>query len=558
MCRNKIMMYIDHKYGYYQKIDTKTYNNCNLNASMNKNMSNKKQQSNWYPVIYSKDVKDENEGIIDIDDKYIKCYDNINDLIDETTINNGICAGFDRHRNKCNCRTKDNSRFCHNHQYMNSFSDEDLKDIELNGERVKKCSIGGKYECVKWNNHPKYKTCDSCRKRGRKKDAKRRNSEARVKWREENYDKIVGYWTDYRQRKINELGAEEYNRRQAESAKKWRDAHPEYMEQQNEKQRHNKNRQLRYYVNRAEKCGYEWYLNDDQFFSLIEEKCFYCGEIDDVNFNGVDRKINNIGYTKDNCVSCCEMCNIIKNDTVNDDVYLKQVYHIVCYTKLVDDKKNYLNLFSNSCSSNYKCVTESANKRDIDFELSKNQFNFLKLQKCYLCGKQTNDYHINGIDRLDSTIGYIFDNCISCCCTCNYLKNKYDLKDFLRKLYLTYCKHQNKEQNLENFNKNILKFQHKIITNLNETYKNTNYEDDEEKLKNFIINAKENVSNEKKEQKNIIDKPIKMTKEQIQEREKLIKQEKREKLVERYNDEEYKKNKGIELKEKRLKRKREN
>lgn len=54
---------------------------------------------------------------------------------------------------------------------------------------------------------------------------------------------------------------------------------------------------------------------------LITSNCFYCGSIPSMKiqstrplglYSGIDRKINNIGYTKSNCVPCCSQCNRAK------------------------------------------------------------------------------------------------------------------------------------------------------------------------------------------------------------------------------------------------------
>ena len=36
----------------------------------------------------------------------------------------------------------------------------------------------------------------------------------------------------------------------------------------------------------------------------------------------------------------------------------------------------------------------------------------------------------NGIDRLDSSLGYTKDNIVTCCKICNYAKNKMKFEDF--------------------------------------------------------------------------------------------------------------------------------
>ena len=40
------------------------------------------------------------------------------------------------------------------------------------------------------------------------------------------------------------------------------------------------------------------------------------------------------------------------------------------------------------------------------------------------------DYIYNGIDRVDSNIGYIFENCVPCCKLCNMAKKEYPVEEF--------------------------------------------------------------------------------------------------------------------------------
>jgi hypothetical protein len=43
----------------------------------------------------------------------------------------------------------------------------------------------------------------------------------------------------------------------------------------------------------------------------------------------------------------------------------------------------------------------------------------------------TGNYVYNGIDRIDSSIGYVIENCISCCGRCNVAKMSESQQDFL-------------------------------------------------------------------------------------------------------------------------------
>lgn len=74
-----------------------------------------------------------------------------------------------------------------------------------------------------------------------------------------------------------------------------------------------------------------------------------------------------------------------------------------------------------------------AKKQDIPFNLTQEQFRDIITQDCHYCGSppqsverpNTNygqDFYHNGIDRQDSTQGYVEGNCVPCCGTCNYMK----------------------------------------------------------------------------------------------------------------------------------------
>ena len=82
----------------------------------------------------------------------------------------------------------------------------------------------------------------------------------------------------------------------------------------------------------------------------------------------------------------------------------------------------------------------SAKKRGHSFNLTSEQFAFLINQDCYYCGcsprrtitnKHGNgDLTCNGIDRIDSYIGYTIDNCVPCCGTCNTAKMQMSQQEF--------------------------------------------------------------------------------------------------------------------------------
>lgn len=84
--------------------------------------------------------------------------------------------------------------------------------------------------------------------------------------------------------------------------------------------------------------------------------------------------------------------------------------------------------------------------RNIYFELTLDEFEAIVLNNCYYCdsvpGRQydrTKHVKMNGVDRKNSKIGYVLDNCVACCTECNIMKQKMSVKEFwlhIEKIYL--------------------------------------------------------------------------------------------------------------------------
>ena len=101
--------------------------------------------------------------------------------------------------------------------------------------------------------------------------------------------------------------------------------------------------------------------------------------------------------------------------------------------------------------SDYKRQGKYVNRA---FELSYNDFIELTQGECVYCGRPPSNimdvknknyngvYIYNGIDRVDSTKGYVEGNCVSCCEVCNRAKKDMTLKDF--KLWIIRLVEKNK------------------------------------------------------------------------------------------------------------------
>lgn len=63
------------------------------------------------------------------------------------------------------------------------------------------------------------------------------------------------------------------------------------------------------YRNVAKRRGLDFLITLEQFLSLLQSHCHYCGTSEKV---GIDRKENDKGYTTENSLPCCEICNRMK------------------------------------------------------------------------------------------------------------------------------------------------------------------------------------------------------------------------------------------------------
>ena len=87
----------------------------------------------------------------------------------------------------------------------------------------------------------------------------------------------------------------------------------------------------------------------------------------------------------------------------------------------------------NNINLQYGVYSRSARDKNLDFEILQEEFDKLVKEPCHYCDV-IQERGFNGIDRLGSNIGYIVDNCVSCCKTCNYMKCSLSVDVFLKRI----------------------------------------------------------------------------------------------------------------------------
>lgn len=135
------------------------------------------------------------------------------------------------------------------------------------------------------------------------------------------------------------------------------------------------------------------------------------------------------------------------------------------YHSMVISRKGFL-----GCRCNTEDINHSAKKkvyqsyitnskgRGIYFDISFEEVIKLCSGNCHYCGSEPSCvlkavdilgvFKYNGIDRLDNTKGYIISNSVSCCKTCNWMKQKMTKDEFIihiRKIFLKQNKKHSKK-----------------------------------------------------------------------------------------------------------------
>lgn len=74
----------------------------------------------------------------------------------------------------------------------------------------------------------------------------------------------------------------------------------------------------------------------------------------------------------------------------------------------------------------YRMYLSRATQKEIEFELSIDEFDKLMSENCTYCGNKGGT-----IDRINSDIGYTINNSTPCCFKCNMMKYTHTVNDFL-------------------------------------------------------------------------------------------------------------------------------
>jgi hypothetical protein len=406
------------------------------------------------------------------------------------------------------------------------------------------------------------KTCAKCRESNRIQDQKRdkdhRNELSRIAeraperlakktvWKEANYEKVAMYGMNHRQRKIEE-DIDGYLERNAGHAKQWRENNPEKVKITNENKINSRKSQYCVYQRSAGDKGFEFSISQDSFDQIVNGQCYYCGVMQDRGFNGIDRMNSSIGYVIENCVSCCKICNYMKG-SLSVDVFVKRIEHILTFNCKVNGRY-FPDEYCEYNAVSYNEYKRRANEKHIDFEITISDYDSFVNSNCYLCDRGSYDKCKNGIDRVDNTKGYVLSNVKPCCGSCNYMKKDLSLDVIFNKWIEIYNNNvdisttPNVMNDADGHGTSRLNTMQLYRNKLKQTIGIDEFTKFERELKQTqcVLNVKKNIN--------------KKTDDEKREAARIRKQTQREKIKEKYGNEEYKIMKAKEMAEYRQSKK---
>jgi len=155
------------------------------------------------------------------------------------------------------------------------------------------------------------------------------------------------------------------------------------------------------------------------------------------------------------CKCSCGNIKEIRKDNLFDKRENKRTKSCGC--KQSQNRKTKIRRPESMYSTLYTSCKSSAINRKIEFGLLKEQHTEIIQKECHYCGsppklgQRVGKYKsvvgtpviYNGVDRINSNIGYIISNCVPCCSICNKMKMQYSVEDFMKKTLEIYS-HQKK------------------------------------------------------------------------------------------------------------------
>ena len=145
--------------------------------------------------------------------------------------------------------------------------------------------------------------------------------------------------------------------------------------------------------------------------------------------------LENIIRTSKYCTTCCREMDM--EQFVSDSSEFTKTCARCRSQNMIQnkkrDKEHRNKVTRESTRSQYGEYKKNAILRNLDFAIDYDSYVAIVKMDCDYCGI-LQESGINGIDRVKSNVGYILENCVSCCKMCNYMKRALPIDVFIKKI----------------------------------------------------------------------------------------------------------------------------
>jgi hypothetical protein len=163
---------------------------------------------------------------------------------------------------------------------------------------------------------------------------------------------------------------------------------------------------------KIEKAKHVFSITEDEYINLIFDNCYYCGnEASSQCINDVSMLNKAPGYTLNNCVTSCKICDNMKG-RMNDNMFINHMMYIYYNTKCLNKPslKN-INVTNSFFRMYMQYVSNTCIRTDMLFD---NVFNSTKWTVVYDCLNKKNYFfkivEMNEIDNKTVTDEFMIEN----------------------------------------------------------------------------------------------------------------------------------------------------
>ena len=329
-----------------------------------------------------------------------------------------FCIGFDYKMDKCKFKVLDNTNTCKFHIYMKDYSEDMIKLMKL-------CKTCRKNKYIENN----FNTCNDCRNKGQINRKKIIQKTHHIKCLYNN--------CKFKRSEINEY-----------CGKHQLQIFLNDLIDKNKKPCYNYKRgcrnelNLEYEYSKCEVC-----LKQDRIIDNKKRK-------NALEIRNCENNLNSDFRTCTVCLNTLEKINFIKNKKSVNELTLTCIN---CRKENSNqnskrNKEHRKNFCRKSINIQYSEYVKNAKNRNIEFDITKEQYINIINNPCKYCNTIDKDKGFNGLDRLNSNLNYTINNVVSCCIMCNYMK-RIDLPEIFIKKVKNIIDYHKYNKNIETISK---------------------------------------------------------------------------------------------------------